>query len=70
MESTRLRAIQQPGNAGALFDSFMRAVGYLPRAFTGDRSMWLWDRDVSRARSREHGMPVVELRDSGQRCDE
>lgn len=30
METMRLRAIQQPGNAGALLDSFIRAAGNLP----------------------------------------
>jgi hypothetical protein len=91
METMRLRAIQQPGNAGALLDSFIRAAGNLPRvekssrpreltptlekvaqraledghvwrAFTDDRSMQLWDRELSLSRSRERGMPVVEVR--------
>ena len=29
METSRLRAIQMPGNAGALLDSFIRAAGQL-----------------------------------------
>src|SRR6478735_1041325 len=92
METMRLRAIQQPGNAGALLDSFIRAAGNLPcdcrelsrareltptlekvalrsledghvwRAFTDDRAMWLWDCEVSLDRSRERGLPVVEVR--------
>lgn len=92
METMRLRAIQQPGNAGALLDSFIHAAGHLPgdsrelsrpgeltptlekvaqrsvedglvwRAFTDDRAMWLWDCEVSLARSRERGMPVMEVR--------
>ena len=92
METMRLRAIQQPGNAGALLDSFIRAAGNLPRdsrelsrareltptlekvaqrsledgyvwrAYTDDRAMWLWDCEVSLARSRERGLTVVEVR--------
>ena len=30
METMRLRAIQQPGNAGALLDSLIRTAGNLP----------------------------------------
>jgi len=92
METMRLRAIQQPGNAGALLDSFIRAAGNLPcdcrelsrareltptleklalrsledghvwRAYTDERAMWLWDCEVSLDRSRERGLPVVEVR--------
>ena len=92
METMRLRAIQLPGNAGALLDSFIRAAGNLPRdsrelsraleltptlekvaqrsledghvwrAYTDDHSMWLWDCEVSLDRSRERGLPVVEVR--------
>ena len=40
METMRLRAIQLPGNAGALLDSFIRAAGNLPRD----------SRELSRAR--------------------
>ena len=31
METMKLRAIQQPGNAGELLDNFIRLVGNLPR---------------------------------------
>ena len=30
METMKLRAIQQPGNAGELLDSFIRVEGRLP----------------------------------------
>ena len=92
METMKLRAIQQPGNAGELLDTFIRAVGRLPsdshelteqsqltpsleklaqrslddgfvwRAWTDDRAMWLWACEVSLARSRERGLPVMEVR--------
>ena len=74
METMRLRAIQHPGNAGALLESFIRAAAHCA---------------VSLARSRERGMPVMEVRrydesgaieesgtwvrvkkDSWQRCNE
>ncbi|MEO8019010.1 MAG: hypothetical protein ABI769_14450 [Pseudomonadota bacterium] len=88
----KLRAIQQPGHAGELLDSFIRVVGQLPsdshplmlesqltpslekvalrslneghvwRAWTDDRAMWLWAGEVSLARSRERGLPVMEVR--------
>jgi hypothetical protein len=92
METMKLRAIQLPGNAGELLDSFIRAAGNLPhdcrelsqgreltptleklaqrsledghvwRAWTDDRAMWLWACEVSLARSRERGLPVMEVR--------
>lgn len=92
METMKLRAIQLPGNAGELLDSFIRVEGHLPgeshplthgrqltpslekvaqrslddghvwRAWTDDRAMWLWDGEVSLARSRERGLPVMEVR--------
>jgi hypothetical protein len=92
METMKLRAIQQPGNAGELLDSFIRVAGSLPgdsyplteerqltpsleklalrsldegnvwRAWTDDRAMWLWACEVSLARSRERGLPVMEVR--------
>jgi hypothetical protein len=92
METMKLRAIQQPGHAGELLDSFIRVVGGLPgdshpltvesqltpslekvalrsldegqvwRAWTDDRAIWLWACEVSLARSRERGMPVMEIR--------
>ncbi|MEJ0087831.1 MAG: hypothetical protein WDO72_19350 [Pseudomonadota bacterium] len=88
----KLRAIQQPGHAGELLDSFIRVEGRLPgdsrplteerqltpslekvalrsldeghvwRAWTDERSMWLWACEVSLARSRERGLPVMEVR--------
>jgi hypothetical protein len=92
METMKLRAIQQPGHAGELLDSFIRSAGQLPsdshplmtesqltpslekvalrslddghvwRAWTDDRAMWLWACEVSLARSRERGLPVMEVR--------
>jgi hypothetical protein len=92
METMKLRAIQLPGNAGELLDSFIRAEGHLTddsrelkrereltpsleklaqrslddggvwRAWTDEREMWLWSSEVSLARSRERGMPVMEVR--------
>ena len=92
METMKLRAIQQPGHAGELLESFIRAVGRLPadsheliderrltptleklaqreldggcvwRAWTDDRAMWMWACEVSLARSRERGLPVMEVR--------
>ena len=92
METMKLRAIQLPGNAGELLDSFIRVEGHLPgeshpltqgrqltpslekvanrsledgyvwRAWTDDRAMWLWACEVSLARSRERGLPVMEVR--------
>lgn len=92
METMKLRAIQHPGNAGELLDSFIRHAERLPRdahrltqegqltptlekvaqrsleeglvweAWTDDRAMWLWACEVSLARSRERGMPVMEVR--------
>jgi len=92
METMKLRAIQQPGHAGELLDSFIRVAGRLPseshplteqrqltpsleklalrvldegrvwRAWTDDRAMWLWACEVSLARSRERGLPVMEVR--------
>jgi hypothetical protein len=92
METMKLRAIQQPGQAGELLDSFIRVAGRLPseshplteerqltptleklalrvldeghvwRAWTDDRAMWLWACEVSLVRSRERGLPVMEVR--------
>jgi hypothetical protein len=92
METMKLRAIQLPGHAGELLDSFIRIAGHLPgdshqltdesqltpslekvalrsldeghvwRAWTDDRAMWLWACEVSLARSRERGLPVMEVR--------
>ncbi len=92
METMKLRAIQLPGNAGELLDSFIRTEGHLAddsrelrrereltpsleklaqrslddggvwRAWTDERVMWLWSSEVSLARSRERGMPVMEVR--------
>jgi hypothetical protein len=92
METMKLRAIQQPGHAGELLDSFIKVEGHLPadshpllqqsqltpllekvalrslddghvwRAWTDDRAMWLWACEVSLARSRERGLPVMEVR--------
>jgi hypothetical protein len=92
METMKLRAIQQPGNAGELLDSFIQVEGHLPRdshpltvesqltpslekvamrsmddghvwrAWSDDRAMWLWACEVSLARSRERGLPVMEVR--------
>jgi hypothetical protein len=91
METMRLRAIQQPGHAGELLDSFIRVVGGLPddshplldesqltpslekvamrsldegqvwRAWTDDRAIWLWACEVSLVRSRERGLPVMQV---------
>jgi hypothetical protein len=36
--------------------------GHVWRAWTDDRAMWLWAGEVSLARSRERGMPVMEVR--------
>ena len=88
----KLRAIQQPGHAAELLDSFIRVVGGLPgdshrvtrenqltpplekvaqrsvdeghvwSAWTDDRAMWLWACEVSLARSRERGLPVMEVK--------
>ena len=92
METMKLRAIQQPGNAGDPLDSFIKVEGHLPRdsrplteqarltpslekvalrsqddgnvwrAWTDDRAIWLWACEVSLARSRERGLPVMEVR--------
>jgi hypothetical protein len=92
METMKLRAIQQPGHAGELLDSFIRTVGALPddshplteqrqltpsleklalrsldegqvwRAWTDDRAIWMWACEVSLARSRERGLPVMDVR--------
>jgi hypothetical protein len=91
METMRLRAIQHPGNAEELLDSFIRREGNLPRdahrltqereltpsleklaqrslddgcvwrAWTDDRAMWLWTAELSLPRSRERGLPVMEV---------
>jgi hypothetical protein len=92
METMKLRAIQLPGNAAELLDSFIRAAAALPqdaheltqpheltptleklahrsvaegavwRAWTDDRAIWLWACEVSLTRSRERGLPVMEVR--------
>jgi hypothetical protein len=92
METMKLRAIQHPGPAGELLDSFIRLAGRLSqdahevlderrltppleklaqrsledgavwRAWSDDRAMWLWSCEVSLARSRERGLPVMEVR--------
>jgi hypothetical protein len=92
METMKLRAMQQPGHAGELLDSFIKLGGSLPSgarrlkqereltptleklaqrsleegavwsAWTDDRAMWLWSSEVSLARSRERGLPVMEVR--------
>ncbi len=92
METMKLRAIQHPGHAGELLDSYIRHAEKLPgdshrlmrgaeltpalekiaqraieegavwQARTDDREMWLWTCEVSLARSRERGMPVIEVR--------
>ena len=36
--------------------------GHVWRAWTDDRAMWLWACEVSLARSRERGLPVMEVR--------
>ena len=36
--------------------------GYVWRAWTDDRAMWLWACEVSLPRSRERGLPVMEVR--------
>jgi hypothetical protein len=36
--------------------------GQVWRAWTDDRAMWLWACEVSLARSRERGLPVMEVR--------
>ena len=36
--------------------------GLVWEAWTDDRAMWLWTCEVSLARSRERGMPVLEVR--------
>jgi hypothetical protein len=36
--------------------------GAVWRAWTDDRAMWLWSCEVSLARSRERGLPVMEVR--------
>jgi len=91
METMRLRAIQHPGHAVELLDSFIRREGRLPedsrrlthgsqltpsleklaartladgsvwRAWTDDRAIWLWTCEVSLDRSRERGLPVMEV---------
>ena len=48
MQTMKLRAIQLPGNAGELLDSFIRSEGHLA--------------DDSRELKRERGMPVMEVR--------
>jgi hypothetical protein len=91
METMRMRAIQNPGDAEVLLDSFVRQEGHLPRdvrrlvktseltpsleklahrslddgyvwrAWTDDRAMWMWIGEMSLARSRERGLPVMEV---------
>jgi hypothetical protein len=91
METMKLRAIQHPGHAVELLDSFIRLEGHLPsashrlthgsqltpsleklaqrtladgsvwRAWTDDRAIWLWTCEVSLPRSRERGLPVMEV---------
>jgi len=36
--------------------------GHVWRAWTDDRAIWLWACEVSLARSRERGLPVMEVR--------
>jgi hypothetical protein len=92
METMKLRAMQRPGSAGELLDSFIRVMGRLAgdarelveerrltpaleklaqrsldegsvwRAWTDDREMWLWACEVSLPRSRERGLPVMDVR--------
>lgn len=92
METMKLRAIQHPGHAVELLDSFIRLAANLPReshrlthdsqltpsleklaqrsaddgnvwrAWTDDRAIWLWTCEVSLDRSRERGLPVMEVR--------
>ncbi len=92
METMKLRAIQHPGHAGELLDSFIRHAEKLPndshritrgreltptleklaqrsleegsvwQAWTDDRAIWLWACEVSLTRSRERGLPVMEVR--------
>ncbi len=91
MQTMKLRAMQHPGQAVELLDSFILCEGRLPseshrlthgsqltpsleklasrsledgnvwRAWTDDRVIWLWTCEVSLDRSRERGMPVMEV---------
>ncbi len=91
MQTMKLRAMQHPGHAVQLLDSYIRREGRLPRdsqrltqgsqltpsleklaerstedgnvwrAWSDDRAIWLWTCEVSLDRSRERGMPVMEV---------